>query len=116
MNIDKETAKKIDELQILDRNLQTFLAQKQTIQVELNEVLNALSETKATKDDVYKVLGSVMLKTDKESLINELEERKKILEIRVNSIEKQEKLLENRAEKLKEEVNQEIKSKSSKKE
>jgi len=115
MNLDKETAKKIDELQILDRNLQAFLVQKQSMQAELNEVSNALAEAKSTKDEVYKVLGNVMLKTNKESLIKELEEKKKVLDLRVNSIEKQEKLLESRSNKLKEEVNQEIKMHSPKK-
>lgn len=115
MEIDKETAEKIDEIQIIERNSQSILAQKQVIQVEFNEVSNALSETKNSKDEVYKVLGNVMLKANKDSVIKELEERKRILELRINSIEKQEKLLDDKAEKLKEEINKQLKSKNDKK-
>lgn len=104
MNDSKDMRKVIEELQMLEQHIQGFLAQKQTIQVELQEVLNALSEIAGTKDDVYRILSGIMLKTDKESLVRELEERKKLMELRINSIEKQEKILEERANRLKEKI------------
>lgn len=78
VNIDSETAKKIQELQILEQNLQTFLMQKQTIQVELNEILNALTDLKKSDDEVYKLVGGLVLKSDKTVLTQELEEKRKI--------------------------------------
>ena len=65
MNVDSETSKRIQELQILEQNLQNLLMQKQAFQVELNEANNALGEVDKTEDEVYKVLGNVMIKTDK---------------------------------------------------
>jgi len=104
MNLDKQAQENIQNLQILEQNLQGLVAQKQVFQLELNETLNALEEVKKTNDEVYKVTGSLMLKTDKEAAIKELEDKKKILELRASSIEKQEKFLESKSEELREET------------
>tara|TARA_Y100000310_G_scaffold10531_1_gene11221 strand:+ start:105 stop:455 length:351 start_codon:yes stop_codon:yes gene_type:complete len=104
MTLDKETTQKIQELQILEQNLQNFLAQKQAIQSELNETLNALEELKNSGDEAYKIVSGIMIKSDKKTLSTELEEKKKLLDLRVSSIEKQEALIEKKALSLKEEV------------
>jgi len=109
MVISKETDKTIEELQMLEQHLQGFLGQKQMVQIELQEVSNALNEVKKTKDDVYKILSGVMIKADKEELVKELEERKKIGDLRVSTIEKQERLIEDKAHKLRDEISKIIK-------
>ena len=108
MNIDAETGKKIQELQILEQNLQNFLMQKQSSQMELNEIINALEFLSKSGEEVYKVIGGIMMKSDKLTLKKELEEKKKILDIRIHSAEKQEKIIEERTEKLRKEVNEAI--------
>ena len=109
MNIDKDIAKKVQDLQMLDQNLQGFIAQKQVNQLELNESNNALDELKKTSSsEVFKITGGIMIKTKKEDLVKNLEEKKKLLDLRVNSIEKQEKLLEEKASKLREDINKEL--------
>ena len=102
--MEQEENSKIEELQVLEHHLQNFLAQKQIIQVELQEVSNALNELAKTKDEVYKVLGAMMIKTDKDSLSKELEEKKKLAQLRINSIEKQQRIIEERIEKLNKEI------------
>jgi len=104
MNISKEIAAKIEELQILEQNLQAFLMQKQAIQIDLNETTNATNELKSSKGDVYKMLGGIMIKSDKETTLKELEEKKKILDLRVGSMEKQEKLIEGKSDALRKEI------------
>ena len=94
----------MEELQVLEQHLQSFLAQKQIIQVEMQEVSNALMELGKTRDDVYKILGAMMIKADKDYLSKELEEKKKLAQLRINSIEKQEKNIELRIEKLNKEL------------
>jgi len=106
MDIDSETEKKISDLQFLEQSLQGFLMQKQTIQMELNETNNAINEVKKSKNDVYKVIGNIMLKSDKESLLKELEEKKNLLDLRIKSLEKQEKILDEKVEKSKKEINE----------
>ena len=98
----------IEEIQSLEHHLQNFLAQKQIIQIELQETSNALEELTKTKDDVYKILGAMMLKADKDILSRELTEKKKIAQLRINSIEKQQKNIEERIENLNKELNMKI--------
>jgi prefoldin beta subunit len=108
MNIDSETSKKIQELQMLEHNLQSYIMQKQTMQVEMNEINTALDELKKSGDEVYKILGGIMIKSNKTNLTAELNEKKKLLEMRLNSIEKQEKMISSKSEELKEEINKSI--------
>ena len=77
--------------------------QKQNNNMELNEVTNAIKEVTESNGDIYKITGQIMLKSNKESTIKDLEERKKTFEIRNSSIEKQENLLVSKADEIKEE-------------
>ncbi len=103
--MDKEIQKKVQELQVFEQHLQSFLAQKQMIQMESSETINALEELKKTKDEVYKIISGIMIKADKDSLLKELEEKKKLSELKINSIEKQEALIEKKASVLRSEIN-----------
>lgn len=115
MNFSKESSEKIHELQVLEHHLQNFLAQKQNIQLELNEILNALEELKKSPEEVYKVLSGIMIKSDSAELTTELKEKKKLSELRISSIEKQEKLLEEKAQELKNQITKSMKGDSNKK-
>lgn len=95
---------KIQELQILENNLQNFLSQRQNFQMELNEVENALQELKDYKDEIYKLVSGMLIKTEKEKVLAELKEKKKILQTKIEAVEKQEKLIEKRSEELKKEI------------
>lgn len=99
----------IEELQALEQHLQGFLAQKQVVQIELQEILNAIEEIKKTNEDIYKILSGVMLKAEKETLLKELEERKKLSELRINSIERQENIINEKIGKLRETITRSFK-------
>ena len=111
MNLNEESQKIFQDLQILEHNLGNIIAQKQAFQLELNETLNAIGEIKKTSEEVYKIVGSIMVKADKEKTLNDLEEKKKILELRNSSLDKQEKLFEKKAKDLQESLKKEIDSK-----
>jgi len=111
MSISSETKSKIQELQILENNLQQFLIQRQSIQMEQNEVLNALNELKSSGDEVYKILSGIMIKADKKNTESELEERNRIFELRINSIEKQENSISKNIELLRKDIDSLIKEK-----
>jgi len=102
--ITKETQDKISQLQILEQNLQNVLLQKQAFQMELNETENAAEEISKTKEDVYKLLGQIMLKVPKENIEKELIRKKDILNLRLKSLEKQESQFKKETEKLRQEV------------
>jgi prefoldin beta subunit len=107
--INKETQEKIQQLQIFEQNLQNLLIQKQAFQFELSETENALKELGKTKEDVYKLVGQVMLKASKTEIEKELNQKKDILSLRVKAIEKQETQLKEETEKIKGEVMKKIK-------
>ncbi|MBS3076821.1 prefoldin subunit [Candidatus Pacearchaeota archaeon] len=100
----EETDKKIEELQLLETHLQSFLAQKQAMQIELNEIENAFGELKNSGDEVYKMTSGFLIKSNEEKVKKELEEKKKLLSVRIGAIEKQEKLIEKDVAKLREEI------------
>ena len=104
MESKKDNSEKIQELQILEQNLRAISMQKQQIQIELNETLNALEELKKTNDEVYKMISGIMLKSSKEDLIKELNEKKKIIELRISSLTKQEDLIEAKSSELRKEL------------
>ena len=56
---------KIQELQILEQTMQNVLIQKQSFQIELAETQGALEELEKTEDEVYKIIGQLMIKTEK---------------------------------------------------
>lgn len=95
---------KLQELQMIEQHLQSFMAQKQSCQIELNEAENALVEIKKAGNEIYKIIGNIMLKSNSDEIKKELEEKKKLLNMRVSSMEKQEKLLESKANELKKEL------------
>ena len=89
--------KEIEELQMLENQLQNLLMQKQAFQIEMSETENALDELKNSDGEVYKITAGVILKTNKEDLHEELEEKKKLLDMKISAVDKQEKLLDKRS-------------------
>ena len=104
-----ENNTKIQEMQILEQSLQNILMQKQAFQLELNETENALSEISEAKDDIFKIVGQIMIKADKEKTKKELEKKKELISLRLKSIEKQETELTKQLEDLRKEVMEKIK-------
>ena len=95
---------KIQEIQFLEQNLQNSILQKQAFQMELSETTSALKELDNSGNEVFKIIGQLMLRTDKSKIKEELSNKEKILELRIKSIEKQETSLTERLDRLREEV------------
>lgn len=109
MKIDKETQNRIQELQFSEQGMQNLLLQKQAFQMEMNETDAALDELNKSKDEVYKIVGQVMLKSEKEDMKKELADKKKILELRLKAIEKQETIVKEKIEDLHKGIEEELK-------
>ena len=99
-----EKENKIQEMQILEQNLQNLLLQKQAFQMELSETDSALDEIKKAGDEVFKIIGQLMIKTEKSKVTDELENKKKLLDMRLKTIERQESTLTEKVNELREEV------------
>ncbi len=105
---DQETEKKIEQLQLLEQNLQAFLAQKQQFQTQEIEIDSALGEIK-DKKDAYKIVGNIMVNVDAKQLSEELTQKKENLNIRIKSVEKQEEKIRGRVKSIQAEVLKKIK-------
>lgn len=92
----------IKRYQDITEKLRLVLLNKQQVQIQLTEVNNALSELNKTSNDtvVFKIVGNLMINKNKNELLDELNERKETLEIRLKSLEKQEKLLKDQLKDL----------------
>ena len=105
--MEKSTQKKIDKLQLIEQNLGNLSQQKQNIQLQLNEVENAIEEL--NKSDVsYKIVGPIMVKSSKENLKLELENKEKILNLKIKTIEKQEDQIKEKMKNLQGEIMEEM--------
>ncbi len=90
----------IQELQLQSQQLQNILVQKQNLMLQTREIEKALEELKNHEDDVYKSLGPVVVKAKKEDIVNELEENKEDIDLKIKTLEKQEKRIKDRAKEI----------------
>lgn len=79
-------------MQQSQQNLQAIMQQKQQIQMEKIETEKSLEELKKASDEdiVYKHAGTILIKSSKKELIDELEERQELTKTRSTVLEKQE--------------------------
>ena len=77
------------------QNLQMILAQKQQLELEKLETEKALEELKNASDDdaVFKQAGTILIKSNKKDLLEELEEKKELSATKTNLLVKQEERL-----------------------
>ena len=100
---------KIQEMQILEQRLQNTILQKQAFQMELAETNAALEELEKAGDDVFKIIGQLMIKSEKSKIKEELLDKKRILDLRIKTIEKQENSLTEQMEKFQKEISSSMK-------
>ena len=99
-----ESDKKIQDMQIIEETLHNILLQKQAFQMELSETISAIGEVKNSKDDLFKIIGQIMLKTSKSKILEELENKERILNLRIKSLEKQENTLNEKFSSIRDEI------------
>jgi prefoldin beta subunit len=95
---------KIQELQMIEHGLQNLLMQKQAFQIELSETQSALEEIKNSEGEIFKIIGQIMIKSDKKKMLDDLSNKERLLDIRLKSFDKQEKNLSEHAEKIQKEI------------
>jgi prefoldin beta subunit len=103
----KDLQEKINKLSMMEHSLQSFLGQKQTFQAQLMEIESALTELDKT-DKAYKIVGNVMVASDKEELKKDLQQKKETAELRIKTIEKQEEKMREKTAELQSEVMKEM--------
>jgi prefoldin beta subunit len=94
----------------LQQTLQSVLAQKQQVEMELSEISQASSEVEKLTEDatIYKATGSLMIKAEKGKVTSELTERKDLLNTRLGILTKQEERLRAQAKDLQSKLQQDL--------
>jgi prefoldin beta subunit len=82
----------IMKLQQTQQNLQSLMTQKQHLEIDKAETEKALEELKkvADGDAVFKHAGTILVKSTKQEMIDELEEKQEMSKTRATVLEKQE--------------------------
>jgi len=107
---DQELERSLIDYQNLERQLQSIVLQKSQLQFQLNEISIASDELKKSIGDVYKSIGSVMVKSTKEEAEKDLKERRELAEIRMNALTKQEEKLRAHLETLQKKLEEKMKA------
>jgi len=96
------------QLQQLQQQGQALVNQKNQIEVLKKETESALNELDNASEDVvvYKNVGEIFLKADRATLLEELKERKDLLELRLKTVTKQEERIQGRFAQLQEQLKQ----------
>lgn len=95
-------------LQQLQQNLQAIMMQKQQVEIEKVETERALDELKKTTSDdaVYKLAGPLLIKSNRDVLIKDLEEKKELINTRIVVLGKQESRVKENLKEVENKINQ----------
>jgi len=99
-------------LQQLQQTLQSVSTQRQQVELELSETDKALAELEKSTDDtpVYKTVGSILVKSNRQTLLTELKERKELMATRVTVLGKQEDRTRERLKEIQEKLQERLKA------
>ena len=105
----------ITKMQQSQQNLQSILAQKQQVAMENTESERALEELQKAKDgdQVFKYAGSILIKSDKNTLIEELEEKKELSKTKTTVLGKQEERLKSSLQEQEKKIQEMLKNPAS---
>ncbi|MFX0132836.1 MAG: prefoldin subunit beta [Candidatus Hodarchaeota archaeon] len=82
----------IMQLQQLQQRLEMLVAQRSQMEIRMKEAEKALSELEKLSEDaiVYKNVGTILIKSQKDKVKEELIDKKDTLEMRLKTIQRQE--------------------------
>ncbi len=89
----EDLSKALAEYESLEKQLEVILLQKNQIKIQLNETNNALDELKHAKGEVYRSVGSLMIKTTKDDAEKDLKDKKELMEVKQKTLAKEEEKL-----------------------
>ncbi len=95
---------KIQQINILEQALQSILLQKQAEQIEISQIEDALREIEKANKEVYRIVGNIMVSKEKEEVKKELEDEKRLHEMKLKTLETQEETYSKKIEEMRKEV------------
>lgn len=109
MEIPEEIKGDLIKLQQFQQQIQVLMIQKQNIQIQISEIENALKEIKEdAKEELYEIVGTVMIKRKPDELKVRLSEKKEVLELRLSTIDRQVNKINKSAKEIQEKLAKQI--------
>lgn len=104
------------QLQQQEQQLKNISLQRQSLSYQKMETDNALEELRKSKEgeDVFKVVGPILIKKPKEEVVKELEDTREKLETRLKMIEKSEEKIREAAMRNQDKVREMLKGEGEK--
>lgn len=106
MEIPKQVQDKLAQFQGIQNQMQMMALQKQQLILQSTDLDNALAEVgNATgKEKIYKMAGPLLIETNKDESMKNLQEKKELADTRIKVLEKQEKKIGEKFEGLRGEL------------
>ena len=101
---EKEKEMTLQKMQMIEQNLQNLLLQKQAFNMELTETKSAKGQVEKSGEEVFKLIGQILIKTEAKPVLEDLSNKEKLIELRLKTMEKQESDLSEKLQKLQKEV------------
>ncbi len=105
---ENKTQEKLQQMQMIEQSIQQFALQRQQFQSQLLEINSALEELDKSEKS-YKIIGNIMINTDKETLKKDLAQKKESAEIRIKTLENQEVKMKEKSKEMQSEVMDKLK-------
>jgi len=100
----------VAQIQQIQQQAQALLNQKNQIEMMLRETEAAVKEIEASDEGavMYKSAGEVLLRADRFTLLEELTDKKDVLDLRLKTLNKQQERIKNRFDQLQEQLKQSL--------
>jgi prefoldin beta subunit len=98
------------QMQQIQQQAQAIITQKNQVEISLKETELALEELEKLDNDavIYRAIGDLLIKTEREKTKEFLKEKKDMLDLRVQTLARQEERAQKRFQQLQEQLKQAI--------
>ena len=105
MDVSKESQNLIGQAQAYQQQMQSFMVQKETLNMQLMEISKAIEDLEKSKEtDVYRISGPVLIKTSKADAKKDLKDKQDLIKTRLGAIDKSEKKIKDKIEDIREKL------------
>ncbi len=103
------------QIQQLQQQAQVMVQQRLQMELQLKETEKAVEELSKLKDtsEIYKNIGTLLIKSEKKDVSEELAEKKETLELRIKTFKKQEERIEGKLKEMQTKIQDALKTQSS---
>ena len=103
--VSEQIQQAILQAQSYQQQLQVVATQREALNLQLIETGKALEElSKPSKEDVYKIVGPVLIKTKRADAKKDLQSKQDLIKLRMKTLEKSETMLKEKIEGLREKL------------